>query len=116
MYHILATVLPSRMDFTSKDVASHTPHTTAFCSLPMMITPMTSLNAQTPLPSRQRYHTSGYNDYADVHLDMELETLTNLMLATPLQLAQRCRTSDLVFPQKLHMMLTASEQDTLLQR
>ena len=36
--------------------------------------------------------------------------------ATPLQLARRCKSSDLVFPVKLHFLLTASEQDAELAR
>jgi hypothetical protein len=73
--------------------------------------------AQAQVPALQRgYQIPGYNDYANVRQEMEQETLFSLLSATPLQLAQRCKSSDLVFPQKLHMLLTASEQDVGLQR
>jgi hypothetical protein len=94
-------------------MTSQNPSDPCPCPLPLQKMPRTQAQA----PALQRgYQIPGYNDYAQVRLESEQETLANLVLATPVQLAQRCKSSDLVFPQKLHMLLTASEQDAGLQR
>lgn len=66
-------------------------------------------------PLQRSYNIAGHNDYANTQLEMEEANVSTLLLATPFHLASRCKSSDLVFPQKLHMLLTAAEQDKELE-
>lgn len=82
-----------------------------------MIQPQTISHAPTVrAPLQRSYSIAGYNDYADAQIEMEETNVSTLLLATPFHLASRCKSSDLVFPQKLHMLLTAAEQDKELER
>lgn len=83
-------------------------------------TPPTTLlpqpTMQIPAPLQRGYQVPGYCDYSNVKFEMEEDSLSGLLSATPRGLANRCKSSDLVFPQKVHMLLTAAEQDNELAR
>lgn len=71
---------------------------------------------QCQAPLQRSYQIDGYTDCAHVDWDKEDYSFGALERTTPDQLAKRCKSSDLVFPQKLHMLLTAAELDEELAR
>ena len=67
------------------------------------------------LPALQRsYHVPGYRDFAQADFGSPEAADAHTMMQQ--QLPFHGRSSDLVFPQKLHRLLTASEQDAELAR